>query len=157
MSRVLHPDAEADRRDFVRAFGSDGNCSCHLSPPCGSCTHPGNPVNQEEDEECWLDGDVHIGDSCGYQGPHFGAHYDDATCIDGYLWDLDSCDQPGGLLSHGGDMACPCCNTREYVADIRQLSGNAKQRRRARRTMMRKVWVWAGREPRAGAKKGGTA
>ena len=32
--------------------------------------------------------------SCGYQGKHFGAWYEDAICIDGYLWDLDSCDEP---------------------------------------------------------------
>lgn len=38
--------AEQDRADFVQAYG-DGNCSCHIAPPCGSCTHPGNPANQE--------------------------------------------------------------------------------------------------------------
>lgn len=83
--------------------------------------------------------------SCGYEGPHFGAHYPDATCIDGYLWDLDSCDQPGGGLSVGGDRACPCCNTREYVAecDDVHLSGNAKQRRVQLRRIIRKVNAWA--------------
>lgn len=25
---------------------------------------------------------------CDYQGSHFGAHYDDACCGDGYLWDF---------------------------------------------------------------------
>lgn len=46
--------------------------------------------------------------------PHFGAPYPDACCIDGYLWDLDSGDEPG-MLSHGGDDPCPFCNGAEYV------------------------------------------
>lgn len=53
---------------------------------------------------------------CDYQGRHFGASYEDATCIDGYLWDLDSCDEPGGALSNGGDVPCPQCNGDEYKA-----------------------------------------
>lgn len=156
MSRVLHPDAQEDRDAFEREHGRDGNCSCHLSAPCASCMHPGNPLNQEGDDNCWLPEGTHIGQSCGYQGRHFGAWYDDGGCIDGYLWDLDSCDQPGGLLHSGGDIPCPCCNTREYVADF-PLGGNAKQRRKGRRALMRKVWEWAGREPFAGGKKGGAA
>jgi hypothetical protein len=51
--RELTPEAQAERDDFKAEYGSDGNCSCHLSPPCGSCSHPGNPRNQEEDESCW--------------------------------------------------------------------------------------------------------
>jgi hypothetical protein len=49
---VLTAEAESDRADFHREFGS-GNCSCFISPPCLSCTHPGNPINQEENEWCW--------------------------------------------------------------------------------------------------------
>ena len=90
--------------------------------------------------------------SCGYTGSHFGAHYPDAICIDGELWDLDSCDEPGGALYSGGDIACPCCNTREYaqqcLEDGQMPSGNAKQRRRVRREVMRKVWTWAGKAER---------
>lgn len=52
MTRILTPEAEADRADFMSRYDG-GNCSCHLSPPCGSCTHPGNPMNQEEDDSCW--------------------------------------------------------------------------------------------------------
>lgn len=49
-ARVLTPEAEADRAAFER----EGNCcSCHVSPPCSSCTHPGNPLNQDEDDSCW--------------------------------------------------------------------------------------------------------
>lgn len=44
--------AQADREDFESKFGNDGNCSCHISAPCRSCTHPGNPIQQDADE-CW--------------------------------------------------------------------------------------------------------
>lgn len=44
------------------------------------------------------------------QFPYFGASYPDAVCIDGFLWDLDSCDEPGGPLYQGGDSPCPFCN-----------------------------------------------
>lgn len=47
--------------------------------------------------------------------PYFGARYPDARCIDGYLWDLDSCDEPGGGLSIGGDDPCPFCNTESFI------------------------------------------
>lgn len=79
--------------------------------------------------------------SCGYQGHHFGAWYEDATCIDGYLWDLDSCDHDN-MLTHGGDIPCPACNTAKYVADF-PVSGNSKQRRQARRKLIRQVLAWA--------------
>lgn len=82
---------------------------------------------------------------CDYQGPHFGAFYPDAGCIDGYLWDLDSCDEPGGPLYSGGDVPCPCCNTWEYISNVCPApSGNARQRRVHRRVLARKVRSWAG-------------
>lgn len=81
---------------------------------------------------------------CHYEAPTFGAHYPDGTCIDGYMWDLDSCAEPGGALSSGGDEPCPHCNTRAYIEwqDAR-ISGNAKQRRLAVRALVRKVRAWA--------------
>ena len=54
MSKVLTPEAQAERDQFVSEYGLDGNCSCHISPPCPSCMHPGNPLQQEEDDSCWL-------------------------------------------------------------------------------------------------------
>lgn len=51
---------------------------------------------------------------CGYQGFEFGGGYLDAQCIDGYLWDLDSCDEPGGVLYHGGEIPCPKCDPEGY-------------------------------------------
>jgi len=59
---------------------------------------------------------------CNYTGPHFGAHYDDATCIDGYLWDLDSGED--GMLSSGGDMPCPACNLERWVAEAAEEAHN---------------------------------
>jgi hypothetical protein len=47
---------------------------------------------------------------CDYRGSHFGAPYPDAQCVDGMLWDEDSCDEPGGPLLSGGDIPCPKCN-----------------------------------------------
>ena len=49
--------------------------------------------------------------------PHFGARYPDATCIDGFLWDLDSAEDVDGhpALTRGGDDPCPFCNTEAYI------------------------------------------
>jgi len=57
---------------------------------------------------------------CDYTGYEFGGGYIDSCCIDGYLWDLDSCDEPGGGLTHGGEWACPRCNTRKFLEDALQ-------------------------------------
>ena len=44
---------------------------------------------------------------------YFGANYQDSVCIDGYLWDEDSCDGEG--LTSGGDIACPFCKPDAHV------------------------------------------
>jgi hypothetical protein len=49
----LTDEAEAEYASFYREYGG-GNCSCHISAPCGSCTHPGNPSNQAEDDTAWV-------------------------------------------------------------------------------------------------------
>lgn len=46
--------------------------------------------------------------------PFFGARYPDATCIDGFLWDLDHVGDDG-LLYGGGEEPCPFCNTESYI------------------------------------------
>ena len=57
--RVLTEEADADRSSFEYVYGAHG-CTCFRNPPCGFCTPPGNPLNQEEDEECWkLAGEEH--------------------------------------------------------------------------------------------------
>jgi hypothetical protein len=50
--RHLVPAAQRDR-DAFDLHMKDAGCSCHTHPPCGFCTHPGNPANQEENETCW--------------------------------------------------------------------------------------------------------
>lgn len=59
------------------------------------------------------DGSVALG--CDYQGHEFGASYLDSVCIDGWLWDADSCDEPGGPLFEGGEIPCPRCNTAAFL------------------------------------------
>lgn len=82
--------------------------------------------------------------SCGYTGYDFGAHYPDSICIDGYLWDLDSCDEPGGDLFSGGDIGCPCCKPGEFLEYRgKTFTGNARQRRKQLRASIRKVHSWA--------------
>lgn len=54
---------------------------------------------------------------CGIEFPHFGANYPDAICIDGYLWDLDSC-QDDGHLHIGGDDPCPVCNKDKWLERV---------------------------------------
>lgn len=48
--------------------------------------------------------------------PYFGAWYPDARCINGYLWDMDKCDE-NGLYSTGDNPPCPFCNMEEYIED----------------------------------------
>lgn len=62
---------------------------------------------------------------CDYQGQHFGAAYPDAQCVDGYLWDEDSCDEPGGALLHGGDIPCPKCNSSAHATYYGTDEGSA--------------------------------
>lgn len=81
---------------------------------------------------------------CNYEAPTFGARYPDGTCVEGYMWDLDSCDEPGGPLFSGGDQPCPWCNTREYIEWLdKRPSGNARQRRKALRSLITNVRAWA--------------
>lgn len=46
--------------------------------------------------------------------PYFGASYPDAQCHDGFLWDLDKCDEDG-LYSSGDNPPCPFCNTKGFI------------------------------------------
>ena len=52
MEKILTPEAQKARDAWNEAYDG-GNCSCHISAPCGSCEHEGNPRNQKEDETCW--------------------------------------------------------------------------------------------------------
>jgi len=44
--------ALAERLEYEADYGDRG-CSCHQCAPCGNCVHPGNPLNQDEDDEAW--------------------------------------------------------------------------------------------------------
>lgn len=69
---------------------------------------------------------------CNYQGYEFGGGYLDSVCIDGLLWDADSCDEPGGPLYRGGELACPQCNTEQFLADaLTQAKGGGSGRMQA--------------------------
>lgn len=52
IERKLTKEAQADRDEFNFTYMFSNGCSCHLHPPCGFCTHPGNPLNQA-DESCY--------------------------------------------------------------------------------------------------------
>lgn len=57
---------------------------------------------------------------------YFGAPYPDATCIDGYLWDLDKCE--GDKLYGGGEEPCPFCNTEVFIEQhIDEENGSTKE------------------------------
>ena len=46
----LTKEAQEDRDDFFRLYPWGSGCLCHIMPPCTYCTHPGNPMNQEDDQ-----------------------------------------------------------------------------------------------------------
>ncbi len=50
--KQLKPDYADVLCDFKINF-SDRGCTCFLSPPCGYCTHEGNPANLDETPEAW--------------------------------------------------------------------------------------------------------
>lgn len=69
--------------------------------------------------------------------PYFGAKYPDATCIDGFLWDLDKCDDFDGetKLYGGGEEPCPFCNTaafiEQHIDEDEELEENEKVTRQS--------------------------
>lgn len=50
--RRLTKEGEELRKEYERHFASTG-CSCHISPPCPACLHPGSPWNLEVSEDLW--------------------------------------------------------------------------------------------------------
>ena len=51
--RILNEYGQELSDEFESA-GYSG-CTCFLSPPCSFCTHPGNPLCLEENDEAWED------------------------------------------------------------------------------------------------------
>lgn len=52
---------------------------------------------------------------CDYTGYDFGAGYIDSCCFDGYLWDMDDCDDNGNLYEPSELKPCPKCNHDEWL------------------------------------------
>jgi hypothetical protein len=50
--------------------------------------------------------------------PYFGAKYPDARCIDGYLHDMDKCDDQGRIYLMDEAHPCPFCNTDEFMQEM---------------------------------------
>lgn len=57
MTRHLKPEYQQLADDFELVDTVYGGCCCHINPPCSWCTHEGNPLNLEEDDEAWEDDD----------------------------------------------------------------------------------------------------
>lgn len=53
MVYTLTDRAHQEAVDFYAKYGT-GNCYCFLSPPCGSCVHPGNLVNLDCTPDAWV-------------------------------------------------------------------------------------------------------
>jgi len=49
--------------------------------------------------------------------PYFGARYPDARCIEGYLHDMDNCDENGNVYIMDENNPCPFCNTKEFMQE----------------------------------------
>jgi hypothetical protein len=55
--------------------------------------------------------------------PFFGAHYPDASCINGKLYDLDDCDDDKNLYEPTEDWPCPFCRTEAFIKQYAEYSG----------------------------------
>lgn len=84
--------------------------------------------------------EIKVAKSCGYRGFEFGARYLDAVCLDGFLWDEDSCDAPGdSVLCSGGDIPCPNCHPSGYRRYCK--CSEAERRRRVLRAFGETPWI----------------
>lgn len=55
--------------------------------------------------------------------PFFGAQYADAGCFDGYLRDLDDCDDNHMVYEHSDNFPCPFCNTEAFIKRYAEYAG----------------------------------
>lgn len=57
--------------------------------------------------------------------PFFGASYPDARCVDGYLFDMDDCNDEGMVyVNDDHEYPCPFCNTKEFMQDKKDNEEN---------------------------------
>lgn len=54
--RILTAEGQALAKQYKK---ETIGCSCHICPPCGDCTHPGNPLNLEESDDLWEEAKVY--------------------------------------------------------------------------------------------------
>jgi len=47
--------------------------------------------------------------------PYFGAPYNDATCIDGFLHDMDNSPGHGQVYLNDNYIPCPFCNRTQFI------------------------------------------
>jgi cobaltochelatase CobS len=52
LMKTLKPEYLELKEEFESRYGDSG-CTCFQNAPCSYCTHPGNPLNLEEDEDAW--------------------------------------------------------------------------------------------------------
>ena len=64
---------------------------------------------------------------CTAEFPFFGAKYPDARCIDGYLHDMDKCDENGNLYLMDESYPCPFCNREEFIQQQKDNEKNLKK------------------------------
>ena len=90
--KVLNALGEELAYRFLNDFGDRGCCSCFISPPCGYCTHEGNPDNLEYQDDVWQE-----------------------------VWDLDeACEQARKRLAEALDMDVKL-HWMEYKLDPRRF------------------------------------
>ena len=53
-NQVLKPEYQELYDEFMLGW-DDRGCTCFQRPPCGYCTHEGNPSNLDELDEAWHD------------------------------------------------------------------------------------------------------
>lgn len=77
---------------------------------------------------------------CEWQGYGFGAPYQDACCSEGLVFDLDSCDEPGGPLTHTNEEACPQCRGAGEIKDgTCRVGPMALEWERAKESLIEKI------------------
>jgi hypothetical protein len=74
--------------------------------------------------------------SCSWEGLGFGAHYDDAGCVEGFASDLDDCEHTadGEVLIAIGTEVCPQCSRYGIGRELgfAEVGATALHRQRAR-------------------------
>lgn len=49
---VLKPEYQ-DLYEEWETMAMDGGCTCFINPPCSYCTHDGNPMGLNDNDDAW--------------------------------------------------------------------------------------------------------